>query len=344
MSFLIEYGLFLAKTLTWLAAILVVVTAIASAARARREGGGEGHLDIRHLNQRYTDMGDALNDELLGPAELKKTTAQRKKALKQSAKAEKKGTAPLRPRVFVLDFDGDIQASAVGHLREEISSLLQVAREHDEVLLRLESAGGLVHAYGLASSQLLRLREHKLKLTIAVDKVAASGGYMLACIGDQILAAPFAIIGSIGVVAQLPNFNRLLRKHDVDFELHTAGEFKRTLTMFGENTEAGREKFREEIEETHTLFKQFVTQNRPVLDIARVATGEHWFGLQALALKLVDRLQTSDDYLLSRVKDADVYELHYRRPRPLGERLSQQFTRLLAMGRRQLRPSKLELE
>ena len=342
MVFLTEYGLFLAKTLTWLGAVIVIVITIASAARARRESS-QGHLEIRHVNQRLRELSDALNDELLSPAEHKKAAAARKKQDKQLEKAAKSPHTPVRNRVFVLDFDGDIQASAVSALREEISSVLQVAREADEVVLRLESGGGLVHAYGLAASQLLRLRERRLKLTITVDKVAASGGYMMACVGDQILAAPFSIVGSIGVVAQLPNFNRLLRKHDIDVELHTAGDFKRTLTVFGENTDSGRAKFREEIEETHTLFKRFVLQNRPVLDIAKVATGEHWFGSQALGLKLIDRILTSDDYLLEKASEAEVYEIRYRRPRPLSERLSQQFTRLLLAGRRQMRPSKLDL-
>jgi serine protease SohB len=341
MAFVAEYGMFLAKTVTWLAAILVVIGAITTAARARREAG-HGYLEIRHVNERLRDWADALNDQLLSPTELKKQAADRKKAAKLQQKAIKSGQSP-KSRVFVLDFDGDVQASAVDTLREEISSVLQVARSGDEVVLRLESPGGLVHAYGLAASQLQRIREAQFKLTICVDKVAASGGYMMACVGDQILAAPFAVIGSIGVVAQLPNFSRLLRKHEIDFELHTAGEHKRTLTVFGENTEAGRAKFREEIEETHTLFKRFVSQNRSILDIAKVATGEHWYGTQALALKLVDRIVTSDDYLLEKHSESEVYEIRYKRPRALSQRLQESLTRLLASGRPNTRLSKLEL-
>ena len=109
-------------------------------------------------------------------------------------------------------------------------------------------------AYGLAASQMQRIRDKKLKLTVCVDKVAASGGYMMAVVADKIIAAPFAVLGSIGVLAQVPNFHRLLKKHDVDFEMLTAGKYKRTLTMFGENTDKGREKFQEDIEDTHVLF------------------------------------------------------------------------------------------
>jgi serine protease SohB len=145
---------------------------------------------------------------------------------------------------------------------------------------------------------------------------------MMACVGQRIVAAPFAIIGSIGVVAQLPNLRRLLQKHDVDVELHTAGEFKRTLTVLGENTPEGREKFREELEETHALFKQFVRQHRSRLDIERVATGEHWYGTQALELRLIDEIATSDDYLLRQLDQAQIYRLQYRLPQPAARRLA----------------------
>ncbi len=230
----------------------------------------------------------------------------------------------------MLDFHGDLQASATASLREEISAVLQVARSGDEAVLRLESEGGVVHGYGLAASQLRRIREAGVKLTVAVDKVAASGGYLMACVADRILAAPFAVVGSIGVVGQLPNFNRLLKKHEIDYELHTAGEHKRTLTLFGENTEAGREKFRETLEDAHALFKSFIQQNRPAVDVAQVATGDHWFGTRALALKLVDELKTSDDYLLERSKACDLYELRYKRHRGLVERLTASFAKARA--------------
>jgi serine protease SohB len=214
-----------------------------------------------------------------------------------------------------------MKASAVENLREEISAILTLAQAGEEVLVRLESSGGMVHSYGLASSQMQRLVNGGLKLIVAVDRVAASGGYMMACIGQQIIAAPFAIIGSIGVMAQLPNFHRLLKKHDVDVELHTAGEFKRTLTVLGENTEKGRRKFLEELEDTHTLFKQFVAEHRPQLDIANVATGEVWYGTQALQRNLVDAIKTSDEFLLERRKDNDLFLVRYVEKKPWQEKL-----------------------
>ena len=295
-SFLGQYGLFLAKTLTLVGALLVLVAGLLALRRSGRQPAGR--LEIRNVNARLRDLGDSLQAELLPSAEFKKRTAERRKAGKRERRQNK--NAPARARVFVLDFDGDLQASAVTSLREEVSAVLQVARDGDEVLLRLESGGGLVHAYGLAASQLVRLRQRQLRLTVAVDKVAASGGYMMACVADQVIAAPFAVVGSIGVVAQLPNFNRLLRRADID------------------------------LEQTHALFKSFVAENRPGLDLARVATGEHWFGTQALGLRLVDRLATSDDYLLSRVADADVYELQHQRKKPLAERLGDNLARLAA--------------
>lgn len=328
-EFLLPYALFLAKTVTWVIALIAMVVVVFGLMRDARSGGGPERLEVRDLNRRYEHLADAVRDQVLDETQLKALDKKRKQDAKSRGKLAKKGQAPEKPRVYALRFHGDLQASAVESLREEISAVLQIARPgQDEVLLQLDSEGGMVHGYGLAASQLARLRAAGIKLTVAVDKVAASGGYMMACVADHVLAAPFAIVGSIGVVAQLPNFHRLLQRLDVDYELHTAGDYKRTLTMFGENTEAGREKFRVEIEETHALFKRFVAEYRPQLDIERVATGEHWFGSQALELKLVDQLQTSDDYLLARTKDADLFSLRFRRRQALAQRLSEGLVKL----------------
>jgi serine protease SohB len=234
--------------------------------------------------------------------------------------APEDGTGEERKRLFVLGFDGDIKASALSNLREEITAILQVAHKGDQVVVCLESPGGMVANYGLAASQLARLRSAGIHLTVAVDKVAASGGYMMACVGDRILAAPFAMLGSIGVVAQLPNFHRLLKRHDVDFELFTAGQYKRTVTMFGENTSEGREKFQDDLEEIHTLFQHFVSEYRPQLDIAKAATGEVWFGQRALDLGLVDELKTSDEYLTAHAQNADLYKVEYKEKRNIARK------------------------
>lgn len=318
-TFLQSYLIFLAKSITIMLALLVIITILVSAVRQLNSIRAPEHLDIRNLNDRFRDLADAVRETLLSDAELKKLHKQRK----MDAKARHKGKAgPDRPHVYVLNFKGDLHAHAVDELREEISAVLQVAKPGDTVLLRLESEGGLVHTYGLAASQLARIRSRNIELVAAIDKVAASGGYLMACVANRIVAAPFAVVGSIGVVGQLPNFSRLLRRYDVDYELHTAGEFKRTLTLFGENTEAARAKFREELEDTHQLFKQFVAEHRPQLELDKVATGEHWFGTRARELKLVDELQTSDDYLLQRADSAELIEVRFHRRKPLSERLS----------------------
>ena len=315
MEFLSEYGLYLAKTVTIVVAILITVAGII-ALTYRSQDKAKEHIEVKHLNRRYEDMACALQAVMLPKKAFKKNL----KTLKKQHKASQEGDQ-VRPRIFVLNFHGDIRGSAVATLREEITAVLTVAGPEDEVLLRLESAGGLVHAYGLAASQLTRIKDQRLKLTVAVDKVAASGGYMMACVADRLLAAPFAVVGSIGVVSQLPNFNRLLKKHDIDYELFTAGEYKRTVTVFGENTDQAREKFRQEIEETHALFKDFVNTHRHQVDIAAVSTGEHWYGAQAVALKLVDELRTSDDYLLAASKTADLFEITYVAKKPLLAKL-----------------------
>jgi serine protease SohB len=315
-DFLFDYSLFLAKTLTLVAALGALLLVMAHIARRHREPDRD-KLEIKNLNLKFTDMSLALKSQILSADEYKEAVKQEKKREKEREQA-----AARRARLFLLNFDGDIRASAVKHLREEITALLTVAGKEDEVLVRINSPGGLVHTYGLAASQLARIRARGIKLTVAVDKVAASGGYMMACVADRIIAAPFAVVGSIGVLAQVPNFNRLLKKHDVDFEQFTAGEYKRTVTMFGENTESGRAKFRDEIEQTHRIFKDFVTEYRPALDIEAVATGEHWYGVQGLERKLVDELLTSDDYLLERSKDTDIFEVSYKPKKKLSTLLA----------------------
>ncbi|ODJ90143.1 protease SohB [Pseudomonas viridiflava] len=316
MEFVVDYASFLAKTVTLVVAIIVVLVAIASMrGKGRRKTAGQ--LQVTRLNDFYKGLRERLEQSLLGKDRLKALRKEQAKALKK----EKKDKVEEKARVYVLDFDGDIKASATESMRHEITALLTLATDRDEVVLRLESGGGMVHSYGLASSQLARIRQAGIPLTICIDKVAASGGYMMACIGNKIISAPFAILGSIGVVAQLPNVNRLLKKHDIDFEVLTAGEYKRTLTVFGENTEKGREKFQQDLDITHDLFKNFVASYRPQLSIDEVATGEVWLGMAALDKQLVDELKTSDEYLAERAKDADVFHLHYLQRKSLQERM-----------------------
>lgn len=315
MEFVAEYASFLAKTVTLVIAIVVVlVTAATLRSKGRRRSAGQ--LQVSKLNDFYKGLRERLEQSVLDKEQLKSLR-------KRQAKSEKKHKkqAESKPRVFVLDFDGDIKASATESLRHEITALLSLATPKDEVVLRLESGGGMVHSYGLASSQLARIRQAGVPLTICIDKVAASGGYMMACIGDKIISAPFAFLGSIGVVAQLPNVNKLLKKHDIDFEVLTAGEYKRTLTVFGENTEKGREKFQQDLDITHRLFKNFVSQYRPQLAIDEVATGEVWLGVAALDKQLVDELKTSDEYLAERAKNAELFHLHYAERKSLQERV-----------------------
>lgn len=274
-------------------------------------------IRVSHLNARVNEQRKKIAQTTASRLELLQLVQQ----LAKEAKIRRKNNQ----KIFVLDFKGDIQASAVENIREEITLILATAKAgRDRVVVRLESPGGMVHGYGLAAAQLVRLRDAGFHLTICVDKVAASGGYMMACIANEIITAPFAIVGSIGVVAQVPNFNRLLKEHNVDFELYTAGQYKRTVTMFGENTPEGKAKFEEELQQTHVLFKHFVEKYRPQLNVDKVATGEHWYGEDALNLNLVDKLQTSDEYLLALLAQHDVYVINTRRKATLGEKLGLQ--------------------
>lgn len=331
MDTLFEYLLFLGETITVVVAIAIIIGLIANTAMRAKEMATGEHIEVKKLNDRYQNMQDTLQDNMISPAEAKALKKARKKEEKAKQKAQKAALKTAKPednddteekrRIFVIDFDGDLRASGVEGLSEEVTSILTVAKEGDEVLIKLESPGGMVHGYGLAASQLQRIRDRNIKLTASVDKVAASGGYLMACVADQIIAAPFAIIGSIGVVAQLPNFNKLLKKHNIEYETLTAGEHKRTLTLFGKNTPEGREKMQSELEEVHVLFKSFVQKYRPDVNINQVATGEHWHAVQTVDMKLVDELKTSDDYLLAQRDDADIFSVKFVAKKSLSDKL-----------------------
>ena len=332
MNWFSQYSLFLAETATVVIAILVVLIFILS--QRRKSSTIAGRLSVKDISQEYEQVKDDMlmssMDEVEAKQfnkELKKQKKLEKKQAKQAAKKkdntdENAKSSDARPKLFVLSFNGSMDAHEVEELRQEITAVLAIIKPEDQVVVKLESPGGVVHGYGLAASQLLRFRTRNIPFTAVVDKVAASGGYMMACTASKIVAAPFAIVGSIGVVAQIPNFNRLLKKHDVDIELQTAGEYKRTLTMFGENTDEGRQKFKQELEETHLLFKDFVKEYRPNIDIEQVATGEHWFATQAKEKGLVDEISTSDDFILSYLDTHKIIAVSYQRKQKLTEKLS----------------------
>ena len=333
MNWFSQYALFLAETTTVVIAILSILIFILS--QRRKLSIVAGRLSVKDISQEYEQIKDDILMSSMDELEAKQYTKDLKKqkklekkqvklAVKQKQKQDKSSNqvAGAKPKLFVLSFNGSMDAHEVEELRQEITAVLAIIKPEDQVVIKLESPGGVVHGYGLAASQLLRFRTRNIPFTAVVDKVAASGGYMMACTANKIVAAPFAIVGSIGVVAQIPNFNRLLKKHDVDIELQTAGEYKRTLTMFGENTDEGRQKFKQELEETHLLFKDFVKEYRPNVDIEQVATGEHWFAAQAKDKGLVDEISTSDDFILSHLDTHKIISVSFQRKQKLSERIS----------------------
>ena len=312
-EFFAEYGLFLLKAITIVAAIVVVIGAAAAAGKKASHQEG---LEIESLNKKYQLLASALKQAVMKKADWKAEAKAEKERDKADAKSKEK-----RPRAFIIDFKGDLKASAVPSLREEVSAVLEVATADDQIIVRLENYGGVVHEHGLAASQLVRIRDRDIPLTITVDKVAASGGYLMACVASKIVAAPFAILGSIGVIAQLPNFNRLMDSHGIDFEQITAGKYKRNVTIFGKNTDEDRAKLKEELEDVHSLFKGAVSRYRPDLDLDKIATGEHWYGTRAIELGLVDEIKTSDELLSELAKDTDLYRVAYKIKQPLQKRL-----------------------
>lgn len=329
MQMISEYILFFAKSVTIVAAIIVLFSIIVN----QRKKNQLGCLDIKDLSDDYTQIKESMLTFTLSQKEAKAWSKEKEKQKKLEQKSKKlkrkkiKKTASSnaetqKPKLYLLSFNGSVDAREVEDLREEVTAVLSVIQPEDKVAVKLESPGGVVHGYGLAASQLMRFKKRDIPFTAIVDKMAASGGYMMACTATCIIAAPFAIIGSIGVVAQIPNFHRLLKKNDIDVELQTAGKYKRTLTMFGENTAEGRKKFKEELEDVYHLFKNFVQENRPHLDIDQVATGEHWFATQAKEKGLVDEIGTSDDFILDHLEAYTILSVRYRRYKKLTERLA----------------------
>ena len=331
MEFLIDYGMFLAKAITIVLSIGVVVGLIASAGQKNKKGEKKGNIKVTQINEHIDGLRDTLRASILDKEQLKeieKTEKKKIKSEKKKKKAKVKNTEDVdkggsqTKKYFVLNFEGNIAADAVESLREEITAILSMATKGDEVILRLESPGGMVHAYGLASSQLLRIKNKSIPLTICVDKVAASGGYMMACLADRLVAAPFAIIGSIGVLVQLPNFYRVLKKYDVDYEIISAGEYKRTLTHFGEITPKGKDKVKEDVENIHQIFKDWVKTHRPSVEINTIATGETWVGSQAKDRYMVDDIKTSDECVIEACENSEVYEIKFEIKKPLQVRLA----------------------
>ncbi len=311
MEYLFEFLLFAAKALVVAVAILAVIGYAVSIRMQRSFPRRKGHLEVTALNAEYDDLENTLR---MAAGATSKGFRQAKKQRKRDEKEKQKARdaeGDERRRIYVVDFHGDIAATRVERLRREVTAMLTFLQREDEVVVRLESTGGTVHGYGLAASQLKRVRDAGAKLIVAVDKVAASGGYLMAAVASQLICAPFAVLGSIGVVVQLPNLSKVLKKLNVDYEMLTAGKYKRTLTLFGENTPEHRDKVQEELNEIHALFGDFLQENRPQMELEKVATGETWFGTKALELNLVDEILTSDEYLLRARGDADIFEVQW---------------------------------
>ena len=301
----------------------------------RKKKKKEPHLTFKHWNHRFANDFEQLEREIHAANFLPKDAVKLlKKAKKKEDKNEKlkdkekdiKTVNTIREKllngldskevlkehsncVYVLTFIGSIMASEVEQLREQISFLIQVAKPSDEIVIRITSPGGAVPQYGLASSQIERLKIAGLRCVVCVDTVAASGGYMMASVADKIIAAPFAIIGSIGVVAGIPNFYRVLQKNEIDYHLFTAGKYKRTVTPFSEVTDEGKQKLQDDITAIHEAFKRHIKDGRPGVDIEEISTGEYWLATQAKEKGLVDEIMTSDDYLCRKLDDYEIIEI-----------------------------------
>ena len=315
-----EYGIFVLKIVTILVSLLLFIAVLA---QIKGKSPSRDPIVLEKLNDSYRELKLAWLQTFAG--EGKAYDKEQLKAEKKAMKTEKKShknMAKRKRKVFVLQFNGNIKADAVATMREEISAILQVASKEDEVVLNLESPGGVVAGYGLAAAQLSRIRDAGIKLTVCVDKVAASGGYLMAVVADKIIAAPFAVIGSIGVIAQIPNVHELLKKNHVEVIELTAGKHTRPLSVLGQSTQEGKQHVKEQLQLIHEQFKSLVLQYRPDLDIAQIATGDYWSAENALKYRLVDELQTSDAYIQQSLQIADVYAVKTEKKPKLKDKLA----------------------
>ena len=313
MDYFYEISLFSLKALIiviGLIAVILIPTIIIK--KGESEDKKKKKFKLENLKDQYKRYIVHFKQKTLEKKEFKKYI--------KSLKKEKSENRQENGSGFVLSFKGDTMATQVEDLREEISLILEIASPKDEVILLLESRGGSVAHYGLAASQLQRLRNHNIPLTVCVDKVAGSGGYLMACVGNQIISAPFAFIGSIGVLFGLPNIHDFLKKHDISYEEITAGEYKRTLTPLGKVTEEKRKKLKEQLDLIHNQFKNFVKQYRDI-DMDQIATGETWLAEEALKKGLVDKIQCSDDYIIDRSKTRNVYKVSLKTQKSFFEKL-----------------------
>ena len=148
---------------------------------------------------------------------------------------------------------------------------------------------------------------------------------MMAVVADRIVASRLAVIGSIGVVGQVPNVHRLLKRFDIDVLEMTAGTNKRPVSLIGPLTDQGIETFKKQLSDTHRLFRDHVHRFRPQLDIEAVSNGDIWHGVDALTHGLIDEIATSDE-MIDRARhegDLDVFSIRWRQAKNLRERLEE---------------------
>lgn len=225
------------------------------------------------------------------------------------AKAEK-----LKP-LAVLTFVGDIGAKQYKSFGQLIDEVIINKSEIDEVVVVVNSPGGAVSPYGNVYSQMERVRDAGLKLTVCIDVVAASGGYLMSLPAHKIIAAPFSMVGSVGVMAFVPNLRGLLEDYNINPRTFTAGKYKRTVSLTDEATEEEVEKFKQQLNAIHRLFLEAVKKYRKDVKMEVVETGEHWTARESveLGLGLVDDIATSQQYLLEANRDRDLIILSQKR-------------------------------
>lgn len=235
----------------------------------------------------------------------------------------------VRKTAVLLSFNGDINATEVIEFGRAVSMIVQMKDLVSEVYIIINSGGGVVNGYGLLASEIERLHYSEIETYALIDQVAASGGYMAACVANHVVAAPFAYIGSIGVVSEMPNFNQILSDNGINIEQHTAGKSKRTVTPLGKITDEDRNEFKKKLERIHRSFINHVSHYRNINDADEnknsiIFSGDYWIAEETVELELglVDEISTSQEFLLDKMKEYNIIEITFQENKTKKSKLS----------------------
>ncbi|WP_343192796.1 S49 family peptidase [Buchnera aphidicola (Taiwanaphis decaspermi)] len=292
MEFIYSYILFIIKTLSVLFFLHLFSKIIIIYILKKNDIYLNNTLKVELLNNHYKKLKNDLS------------FFQKKKIINQKNVYNKKSN------LYILDYNDKIKKNKIKKLREEISSIILVAKKNDEVLLRLENTSDIVYEYGLVIAQLQRLRKKGIKLIISIDKIVSNGGYIIACVADHISASPFSIIGPINIVVNIPNIDKYTQTSNLNNQLNDCNTFTK-LTLIKNNTKIYVNKIFNKLDIKKYIRNSFIKDMRPSLNLNKIFNQNYWIGENAINEKLIDSINTSDDILFSKKDTHNLLKIKY---------------------------------